>query len=336
MTRLRLVLLCAGAAFFALLVARIGPEAITSAFGRLSWRLLVLVWFPFALGNVCDTLGWRFALPRRSIPFGALFVARLGGEAFNATTPTASVGGETVKVALIRDHVDYREGVVSVIAAKTTITVSQVLFGAVGWVLLLLAPLEADPLLVRTLGWALVIEGLAVSGFVAVQLAGLVGGAGRLLVRLGIVTGHAGPEGSRRIDEGLATFYRRQPWRLGLSVGFHFLGWAISALETYAILLCLGEPVQLVTAIVIEAAGTAVRFASFMVPAHLGALEGGYVATFVMLGLDAGAGLSFSLVRRIREAAWAGLGVLLLALVRAKRSPRPIGEPLEAATIGEP
>ncbi|MBI4245963.1 MAG: flippase-like domain-containing protein, partial [Candidatus Rokubacteria bacterium] len=44
--------------------------------------------------------------------------------------------------------------------------------------------------------------------------------------------------------------------------------------------------------------------------AGLGVLEGGDVATFAALGLESAAGLSFSLVRRLREALWIGIGLV--------------------------
>jgi uncharacterized membrane protein YbhN (UPF0104 family) len=49
-----------------------------------------------------------------------------------------------------------------------------------------------------------------------------------------------------------------------------------------------------------------------MVPASLGALEGGYVAFFEAFGLGAAAGLSYVLVRRLREITWAVVGFLAL------------------------
>jgi uncharacterized membrane protein YbhN (UPF0104 family) len=64
---------------------------------------------------------------------------------------------------------------------------------------------------------------------------------------------------------------------------------------------------------VIEGASTAVRFATFIVPGSLGVLESGHVAVFVALGLTGAAALSFSLVRRLREAAWVAVGVVVLA-----------------------
>ncbi|MBI4593631.1 MAG: hypothetical protein HY728_05400, partial [Candidatus Rokubacteria bacterium] len=92
------------------------------------------------------------------------------------------------------------------------------------------------------------------------------------------------------------------------------------AVEAYVILNLLHVPVSLVGATIIEAFGTGVRFATFLVPASLGAVEGGHVAAAVALGFGAAQGLSFSLVRRLREATWVGIGLVALAAMRPRRS----------------
>src|SRR5437016_823719 len=77
-------------------------------------------------------------------------------------------------------------------------------------------------------------------------------------------------------------------------------------------------PASLTTALVIETLGSAVRFATFFVPGSLGALEGANTAAFAALGLGAPAGLAFSLLRRLRQVVWIGLGVLVFLLARAR------------------
>jgi uncharacterized protein (TIRG00374 family) len=153
-----------------------------------------------------------------------------------------------------------------------------------------------------------------VSGFVFVQVGGLLGRGGRALGRFAFLKKLAGSLG--RLDSSLAEFYRNEPWRLALSTFFHFLGWLASALEVWVVMHLLGIEITLAAALLIEAFSTAVRFATFMVPASIGALEGGHVAIFAALGLGGTAGLSFSIVRRIREAAWIGIGFLVLAVYR--------------------
>jgi len=70
------------------------------------------------------------------------------------------------------------------------------------------------------------------------------------------------------------------------------------------------------TATVIEALGSGVRFASFMVPASLGAFEGANAAAFGALGFGAAAGLAFSVVRRARQIVWIVVGLLVLLGMR--------------------
>jgi len=64
---------------------------------------------------------------------------------------------------------------------------------------------------------------------------------------------------------------------------------------------------------VIEALGAGVRFATFLVPASIGAFESANAAAFEAIGLGAGAGLAFSFVRRARQLVWIGIGLLVLA-----------------------
>jgi hypothetical protein len=78
------------------------------------------------------------------------------------------------------------------------------------------------------------------------------------------------------------------------------------------------------TALVIEAFGSAVRFASFMVPANLGTLEGANVALFDALAMGGTAGMTFSLVRRARQIVWVLIGLVALALMRPVAQAEPV------------
>jgi putative membrane protein len=326
---MRAILALAGAALFVALIARIGPGAIASSFATLHWRLALVIVFPFVVVTLFDTLGWVFAF-QRPVPFWALVRARMAGESFNATTPTGSLGGEAVKAWLLWPSIPVAESLTSVIVAKTTITIAQGLFLLFG-ILCALPLLTPDSWLLGAMKWGLGLEVVAVGLFVLAQLSGMFERCSRVLARIGLAGAVPGGGSGRRLDDALATFYRREPRRLTLSIAFHFLGWVASGFEAYLVLTLLGLPVSLLTALVIEAVGTGVRFATFFVPAHVGALESGYVAAFPALGLDAATGLSFSLVRRVREAAWIGLGFLLLSVSRAKLREAHAAETLRAS-----
>jgi uncharacterized protein (TIRG00374 family) len=308
-----------------LVVADNDPAAIAASIARLGWRLAILLCFPIVLVTLFDTLGWRFAFSRNRVGIATLVPVRLAGEAFNLATPTAALGGEAVKTWLLRGRVPTDEAVSSVIVAKTTITIGQGLLLLLG-VVLAWTSLPADSGILRAMEWLVALEVMALTGFIVVQVRGLAARSGRLLARVGIsrFEGHAT---LGRIDAGLAAFYRERPGRLMLSIACHFVAWLLGALEAWLILWFLGTPVSLVTATVIEAFGTGIRFATFLVPGSVGVLEGGYAATFAALGLGSTAGVSFSLVRRIREAVWTAIGLLAFVLMRPAHPPAPPSSP---------
>ena len=312
------VLLVLGIVVIVVSVYRIGPGPILETLARLTWWQLVVVCLPYAVIAAVDTLGWRFAFPRDPAPFARLYGARLAGEALNLVTALGSVGGEAVKAWLIRRDVAYEESVPSVVIAKTTITIAQALFLLIGVALAWTMP-STDSRVIGAMLWLLVVEVAAVAGFLWVQVAGLVGRAGRLLEWFGVLKpgDHA-----QRLDAALRDYYRRDWRRLSLSTVFHLAGWLLGAFEAFVILYFLGIPATLGTATVIEALGAGVRFATFLVPASLGAFESANAAAFEAMGLGAGAGLAFSFVRRARQIVWVGAGLLVLVAMGWRAGPQ--------------
>ncbi len=309
MRTLKTVLFVLGAVLLAVLVYRVGAEPILATMGRLAWWQFVLICLPYAVITAFDTLGWRFAFARDRAPFWRLYGARVVGEALNIVTAIGQVGGEAAKAWLVRRDVSYAESIPSIVIAKTTITIAQALFLLIG-IALAWSALDVDSRIVRWMLGLLAVEVAAVAGFFGAQVSGLVARAGRLLTSFGVVD-----DASRatQLDEALRGYYRREWRRCALSVAFHLAGWLLGALEAFVMLWALGIDASAVTATVIEALGSGVRFATFLIPASLGAFEGANAAAFNALGFGAGAGLAFSLVRRARQIVWVivGIGVLL-------------------------
>ena len=309
---LKIALLVVGVVILGVLVHRIGTGAIADTLSQLTWWQFTLICLPYALISAVDTLAWRYAFTSRGAPYWRLYGARLAGEALNVVTAIGAVGGEAVKAWLIRRDVTYEESVPAVVIAKTTIVIAQAIFLVIGIVLAwLVVPVDSDVL--QGMLWLLVIEVAAVGGFVGAQVAGLVARMGTLLARFGVV---AAPEYAATLDRALRSYYRRDWRRLSLSVFFHTLGWLLGALEAFIMLWALAVPAGPLTATVIEAIGSGVRFATFLVPASLGAFEGANAAAFGALGFGAAAGLAFSLVRRARQIVWVVIGVLVMVAMR--------------------
>jgi uncharacterized protein (TIRG00374 family) len=323
MRAVRALLLVGGVVLLGFLVSRVGIDVLAATLGRLTWWELVLVCLPYTLIMAVDTLGWRFAFTGQPPPYLRLLAARTAGEALNVVTAVGSVGGEAVKVWLLRGAASYEESVPSVVIAKTTATIAQALFLAVGLVVAL-ATLSLDRQILSAMIVLLVVEALAVAGFLLSQLGGVVGRAGRVLRWTGLVkeTGAAD-----RLDASLRRFYREQWSRFALSIGFHLAGWLLGVLEALVMLHVLQIHTGVATAAVIESLGSGVRFVSFLVPGNLGVLEGANTGVFALLGLGAGTGLAFTLVRRARQTAWIALGLVVLLVAGAVTMPARPAQP---------
>ena len=312
MRAVKAVFLVLGAVLLGVLVYRVGAAPILETLRRLTWWQFALVCLPYAVIMAADTLGWRFAFARDRAPFHRLYGARLAGEALNIVTALGAVGGEAAKAWLLRRDVTYEESVPSVVIAKTSITLAQALFLVVGlavaWSVL---PPGTD--ILRVMTWLLLGEVLAVAGFVGVQVSGLVARGGRLLRLVGAIADTAYAE---TLDRALRDYYRTEWRRLALSLGFHLAGWILGILDALVILWALGLDVPVATATIIEAFGSGVRFATFLVPANLGSSEAANAGAFAGLGLGAAGGLAFSFVRRARQAVWVGVGLAVLVAMR--------------------
>jgi hypothetical protein len=242
-----------------------------------------------------------------------LLAARCAGQAVNVVTALGGVGGEAIKAWVVRRDIPYEASVPSLILAKTAEVVAQGLLLLTG-ILVAWTTGAVGGTLLSSMCYLFVVQVLAVGGFILAQVLGGVGRVGRLLAWVG--GGHV----ARRVDGAVRGFYRSH-WRaLLLSIGFHYASWLTGVGEALLVLSSLHVPASLVTATIIEALGTGVRFATFFVPASLGTLEGAYAAAFTALGWAAGDGLAFSLVRRARQTVWIGLVLLVLAAMGTIRA----------------
>src|SRR5713101_7689080 len=175
---LRLFLLFGGLLTLGLIVWHIGPGNIYDAAAQLGPVALLVMLIPSAIMYAIEAYGWKLTLGQcgKEIPFWRVLAIRTAGEAVNMTTPAGYVGGEPLKADLLRKHhVPMEEAFTSVIIAKTTMTIAEVLFILLGialWVWLLGGSESSG----QTLPAALLSVGLlafVTAGLVFVQRQGL-------------------------------------------------------------------------------------------------------------------------------------------------------------------
>ncbi|TMA54031.1 MAG: hypothetical protein E6J76_02860 [Deltaproteobacteria bacterium] len=126
-------LLVVGLALFVGLLHHIGTRAVLENLRVAGWGIAAIC-LQELLAFGANTLGWWFAFPspRPSISFVRLLAVRMAGDSINYLTPTATLGGEFVRVRLLRDRVATTAAVASVAIARVGQTVGQIAFIMVG------------------------------------------------------------------------------------------------------------------------------------------------------------------------------------------------------------
>jgi glycosyltransferase 2 family protein len=319
---LKLFLLVVGLLTLVLIVWHIGPGQIYNAAAQLGPVALLVLLIPSVIMYVVEAYGWKVTLgpSAKAIPFWRMLAIRTAGEVVNMTTPTAYVGGEPLKAHLLKKHhVPMVEGLASVIIAKTTMTIAEVLFILLG-IALGVWLLGGNDSSGHTVAAALVSVGLLAFGtaaFVFVQRQGLFTWVLGFFRKIGLKIAYleAREEKVRSLDRTILEFYRHNRPAFYASTGLFFLGWMAEALEVYVIVYYLGGPAMALSAISIGALSVFIKGGTFFIPGSLGAQDGGNMLLLSAFGYSDVTGITFALLRRFRELVWIGIGLLCLLLV---------------------
>lgn len=278
--------------------------------------LLVVPWF--ALPLTAATEAWRVLVPRAERPpFAAAAWLSWLGLAVNWLLPVATIGGEIVKLALIRRR--GASGAVlaaSLIVDKTLQVVTQIVFVLGGAALFAACTGELAWHWAGLSGLAAVTAGLAL--FVAGQRAGMFG-------RLAAVLKYGGAAGltesALRLDEALvASWGRRRDlirgciWRLAFRM--------LLAGEVAIVLVWAGHPATVLEVLVLESITQGARMSAFIVPAGIGMQEGALIAAGLALGVPLEALVALALVKRLREVIVAVPALVLWQVGEARHARR--------------
>jgi putative membrane protein len=310
----RMLFLVLGVGLLVVLVTQIDLGKVKTYLAQMGWAF-PLIFLPYIAVYCADTLGWRIAFgPSLSLPFRTLFLTRVAGEAVNNLTPFAYLGGEPVKAHLLtRFQIPIIQGMAASIIAKLLISISQFFFVILGGALAL-SHLVTRPDVLWPLILLVIVVGVLLAGLSYGLRVGLFTMLFRALDRWNVTPSFMERWRAqlRQLDETIVGFARRYPSRLFLSWALHFLGWALGALEVLAIFYAVGIPISIGEAIAIEALASVVKAVAFFIPGSLGVQDGGNVLLLTMFGYPSSLGLTFSLVRRLRELLWISLGLVVL------------------------
>ena len=322
---LKLVFLVFGLVALVGIVWHIGFEPIFNAVSQLGIFPFLVILLPMILVYGLEAWGWRLTLGAYAerVGFLRLFAIRMAGETVNVTTPAAYVGGEPLKAYLLKRYgVPIVEGMASVITAKTTMTLAQVLFILLGlglafWIM------DAASHYWMAMLVSLGLLAFGVGLFVMFQRYGLGMGCLTLLRACGIRLAFLEKRENQlqEMDGTIRRFYSEHQQTFYVTLGTFFLAWFCETLEVYAILYYLDAGVDVWTSISIAALTVFIKGGTFFIPGSLGAQEGGYTLLLISFGYTEVTGITFALIRRLREILWIIIGLGCLMLLKGKDLP---------------
>jgi uncharacterized membrane protein YbhN (UPF0104 family) len=263
-----------------------------------------LLWVILAAGlnfvNVaCKTARWATMLgPLGRVGYFRLYYYLIVSYAASALLPARA--GEALRVYLLRR----RDNIA--VADSVGVVVVEKVFEVIG-LLVVVSPL---PWLLRLPHWADVSIWIIATGGIVALLAA-------------ILLGRAGSGRFAELRRGLLCM--REPWRVGLAIGWSILAYLVDAVEIWLVLRALGIVVPWATpALVLLGANLAIAVPS--TPGQLGALEAGVVAVLAIVHVPPEQALAFALVYHVMQLlpiVLVGLsGVRLMS--EAKRAPEPV------------
>ena len=127
------LVLASGIVLFFILLARLGVDNVLANLRLVGWGIVLIIAAEI-LAFIPNTLGWRAVFPAggRAPSFRQLLLARIAGDGANYLTPTATMGGEFVRVRMLQGQAPVASLVASVMVAKLTQTMALLVFVVCG------------------------------------------------------------------------------------------------------------------------------------------------------------------------------------------------------------
>jgi len=308
---------CVGIAVFIALVLWSGVGEIGSAVLSVGWGMLFVVLTRVATVSVAGA-GWWVLFPMPGRPWLRLAIfLRFVREAVNTLFPLTQIGGDIVGARLLTFWaVPGALAAASVIIDVLMQAATLLLFALLG--LVILVAHGADETIAGIAATGLGLAVLMLSGFYIAQRK-----AGRRL--LYSMLSRLKFDGSWRmlgtvdaVYQSLSMIYA-QRFNIAASGQVHMLGWLIGVAEVWIVFACMGHPVSVGDALVIESLAQAVRGGAFVIPSAIGAQEAGLILLCGLFGIPPDQALALSLIKRAADV-FVGLpGLVALQTLESSR-----------------
>ncbi len=313
--KIRYVFLAVGAALLIFLIHKIGINTIFSNIRALGWWLVPI--FCIGIGwYTLYTVAWRQFLDRLkgSVSLWELFRIKVTGEAVNTLTPMNFLGGDPLRVYLLKKNFATTEGAASVVVDRTLHSIAILTVILTGIIAAFLKFDKLPPNVQYGVPLVMLIA-IAFMAFILIhQRKGFFSLVMTVCRRLHIKRTFSEKtiERFEKLDAQIVDFYELSHWGFWLALACHIGGRLLGVVEVYAIGRVVSDEFTLFAALMLTALAPIVNAVFAFVPGALGVMEGAYGGVLYLMHINPSIGITIQIAKRVRAAIWILIGLLFL------------------------
>lgn len=312
----RILFLLVGAALLVTLIQKIGWQNILSNVAQISWRFVPILCISGA-GYILYTIAWMQFLGRLGdgISFIDLFKIKITGEAVNTLTPANFIGGDPMRIYLLKKSFRTAQGAASVVVDRTLQILAVLITVLIG---IVAAFVKLENKLSDNIAYgvpAALLISLGFMGFLLIhQKRGLFSMILRIARRLGIRKEFSEKTVRRfeELDGHIMDFYNESHAGFLAALACHVGGRLLGVLEIYAIGRVVSDEFSLFASLMLAALAPMISLVFAFIPGAFGVMEGAFSGLLYLMHINPSIGITIQIAKRLRAAFWISLGLFFL------------------------
>ncbi len=294
----------------------IGLDLLLEGVRRAGWVLVPIMAVQLAVYCLNAWAWWLLLDPAAPRPgYRRILGVSITGFALNFITPIVNAGGEPYRIAALTGELGLTRATGSVIAFVIVHALSSLMFWLTAIVITLLTLPHSDlptAVLVALALMIVVAIGIVATGQrdgVVLRLSGLLSRLRLRRVSRWLAARH---EAFAAVDAELMSLWRQRPRRLIAALAADTAARVVGAFEFVLIAVAIGVPLAFTTTVAMSGLLALAMNLFFIFPWELGSREASIYGVSHLAGVPLEIAALAIVVSRVRELAWAALGMLLL------------------------
>lgn len=299
--------------FFLLFFLNVDFRLAALMLDKVRWKIFgILIISGFAY--ILATISWRLCFEKSddNLNYKSLFSIRLIGESLSVSNPTGIIGGDALKVLILKTkNIPYENALQSVVVSRGLTVLSFLLILFTSSFFLLRISLSAN-------SWITAVMNLAVAITASFYCFKVLSSPSLMIYKLVKkldkiffdTIGSGLLKKLKYLNIKIAIFFRDRRSQLVLAFLLLVIHWIFGALEYYYIMLVLDDPIRFNESLILEFGTSLSRSLFAFIPFQIGIEEMSHKVLFQLIGIQSEeTWLTVSILKRIRQLFWISLAL---------------------------